>query len=344
MKTAYIFPGQGSQYAGMGLDLYLKYPTAKAVFDEADRVLGFSLSQLCFEGPDGELKKTVNAQPSLLTMSIACLEAAREILPEPSFMAGHSLGEYSALTAAGALDFSTALSLALERGRLMYEAGLVNPGGMAAVIGMNPSLLGRICEETGAYIANLNCPGQIVISGATDCVKEAIKLARERGAKIAIPLQVSGAFHSPLMRSASDGLKDRIQSLPLMSHAMQAAEVLRSSLPKVTVNIEYDKPDYAEIIQGTIESTFIRPPFIPVIGNTQVQLLRTAADVRTELTEQVCSCVRWEDTIRYMLAEGVDLFVEIGPGQVLTGLLKRIAPDAKHINIGKVEDIEGAAI
>lgn len=297
-KTAYIFPGQGSQYAGMGLDLYQQSPAARGVFDEADRVLGFPLSKLCFEGPDEELKKTVNAQPALLTMSIACLAAAKEKLPKVDFAAGHSLGEYSALTAAGAMPFADALKLSRERGRLMFEAGQQVAGAMSAVIGMAAGPLQAVCEENGVYIANYNCPGQIVISGEPDKVRAAGKAAKQAGAKLAIPLAVSGAFHCPLMRPA------------------------------------------AEQLAPQIDTTDVSTPQIPVIGNVQAQPLTTAEAIKQELKDQICSCVQWEDTIRYLLDQGVDTFIEIGPGEVLTGLLKRIAPEAKHINIGKLSDLE----
>ena len=297
-KTAYIFPGQGSQYAGMGLDLYEQSSAAKAVFDEADRTLGFSLSKLCFEGPDEELKKTVNAQPALLTMSIACLAAAKERLPAADYMAGHSLGEYSALTAANSMTFADALRLSRERGRLMYEAGLQQPGTMSAIIGMQADALLEVCELTGAYVANYNCPGQIVISGKPDKIRAAGKMARQKGAKLAIPLAVSGAFHSPLMKPAAEQLAPQIRA------------------------------------------SAISAPSVPVIGNVFGRELQTEEDVRTELADQICNCVQWEATIRYLLAQGVTTFVEIGPGEVLTGLLKRIAPDARHMNVGKMEDIE----
>lgn len=299
-KYAYVFPGQGSQYVGMGKDLYDAYESARHVFQAADRVLGTDFSELIFSGDTAELTKTVNAQPALLTMSIACLEAAREAnaLPQASCMAGHSLGEYSALVAAEAMDFETALKLTRERGHLMYEAGEKAPGAMAAVIGMERDALAQICRETGAFIANLNCPGQIAISGTQESVSAASALAKARGAKHSVSLQVSGAFHSPLIRSAADALAPRIL----------AAE--------------------------------IRDPVISVIGNTGAQELTTAEAVRAELAEQVCSCVRWEDSIRWMLAQGVDTFIEIGPGKVLSGLLKRIHKAAVAVNIGDVESVK----
>lgn len=297
-KIAYVFPGQGSQYAGMGLDLYQQSPAARDIFDEADEVLGFPLSKLCFEGPEEELTKTVNAQPALLTMSVACLAAAKEKLPKADFAAGHSLGEYSALTAAGAMPFANALKLSRERGRLMFEAGQQVAGAMSAVIGMAAEPLQAVCEENGVYIANYNCPGQIVISGEPDKVRAAGKAARKNGAKLAIPLAVSGAFHCPLMRPAAEQLAPQIDAAPVSA------------------------------------------PQILVIGNVQAQPLTTAEEIKQELKDQICSCVQWEGIVRYLLDQGVDTFIEIGPGEVLTGLLKRIAPEAKHINIGKLSDPE----
>ena len=304
-KTAYIFPGQGSQYVEMGMDLYNTYPSAKAVFDRADEILGFPLSKLCFEGPEEELMYTVNAQPALLVTSIAALEAVREVapaaLPQPAYMAGHSLGEYTALAATGALKFDTAVTLVRERGRLMYEAGLEEPGAMGAVIGMDRETLADICKETGVYIANLNCPGQTVVSGAKENVSNTLRSAKEHGAKLAIKLQVSGAFHSPLMLSAAKGLEPHIKK------------------------------------------TEIADPAVPVIGNTAAQEMSSSEMIRDELLEQVCHCVQWEDTISFLLSCGVDCFIEIGPGQVLTGLVRRISENAVKINIGNCDDIEALA-
>ena len=171
MKVAYVFPGQGAQWVGMGRDLYQNFDSAKAIFEQADKTLGFPLSRLCFDGPEDELRQTINAQPAIVTVSFACLEASRSVnagLPSASFVAGHSLGEYTALAAAGVLDFATTVYLARERGRLMHEAGQITPGGMVAIIGLDEPPLAEVCEQTGACIANINCPGQIVISGAED--------------------------------------------------------------------------------------------------------------------------------------------------------------------------------
>jgi len=300
-KTAYIFPGQGSQTVGMGQDLYDTCPTAKKIFEEADDRLGFSLSGLCFDGPEDELRKTINAQPALVTMSYACLRIAQETgkgLPPPAYLAGHSLGEYTALAAADVLDFADTVYLARERGRLMYEAGLQKPGTMAAIIGLDEAALSDICMETDTLIANFNCPGQLVISGATINVEEAVEMAKEKGASRAIPLQVSGAFHTPLMQPAVDGMAEIIPTL-----------------------------------------TF-REPIIPIIANTTAQPLTTSAAIKTELLDQLCNGVRWQASIEYMLGNGVTNVIEIGPGKVLTGLMRRIDRSVETLNIGDAGTIQ----
>lgn len=303
-RTAYVFPGQGSQSVGMGQDLYNTYPAAKIVFEEADNRLGFSLSGLCFEGPEEELRKTINAQPALVTMSYACLKAAQDSgkrLPLPAYLAGHSLGEYTALAAADVLDFADTVYLARERGRLMYEAGLQRPGAMAAIIGLDEAVLSDICLETDTRIANFNCPGQLVISGATENVGKAVEIAKEKGASRAIPLQVSGAFHTPLMQPAVDGLAEIIPTLSF------------------------------------------REPTIPIIANTTAQPLTTSEAIKTELLEQLCNGVRWQDSIEYMLKNGVTGIIEIGPGKVLTGLMRRIDRSVETLNIGDVVAIQALA-
>jgi len=305
VKVAYVFPGQGSQWVGMGQDLCQDFEAAKAVFDQADEALGFALSRLCFDGPEDELRQTVNAQPAIVTTSFACLEASREAgvdLPPASFVAGHSLGEYTALAAAGVLDFSTVVYLARERGRLMHEAGQMTPGGMAAIIGLDEAPLSELCAETGAQIANINCPGQIVISGAEDNLNQAVELAKSRGAHRAIPLQVSGAFHTPLMQPAVDGMAQAIAKLSF------------------------------------------NDPTTPIIGNTIAQPLATAAAVKEELLYQLCNCIQWQSSVEYMIAQGVSTFIEIGPGRVLAGLIKRIDRNVKILNIGDAESVRNFSV
>ena len=303
-KSAYVFPGQGSQSVGMGRDLYDSFPTAKAVFDQADKALGFSISKLCFEGPEVDLRETINAQPSILTTSFAALQAAREMagdkLPSPAYVAGHSLGEYTALAAADVFDFATAVRLARERGRLMYEAGLVKPGGMTAIIGFDENALAEVCQETGTWVVNINCPGQLVVSGAREAVAKAGELAKAKGARV-VPLPVSGAFHTPLMQPTVDGMAKLISNL-----------------------------------------TF-KDPTVPVIANTIARPLTTASAIKEELMNQLCHCVQWQRSIEHMVAQGVTTFIEIGPGKVLTGLIKRINKDVQTINLGDAASIKSLA-
>jgi [acyl-carrier-protein] S-malonyltransferase len=289
----------------MGRDLYDRFAVAREVFKQADERLGFSLSRLCFEGPDDELQQTINAQPAIVTVSFACLKAASDggscQLASPQYVAGHSLGEYTALAAAGVLDFADAVYLARERGRLMHEAGQRQTGGMVAVIGLDEVALAEICRETGARIANINSPGQIVISGARKDLSRAVELARGKGASRTIPLEVSGAFHTPLMQPAVDGM--------------------------------------AEIMAGLN----FHPPEVPIIANTTAEPLTTGEQVKEELLRQLCHCVQWQRSVEYMVANGVATFIEIGPGKVLTGLIKRINRDARLENIGSAADVEKSA-
>jgi len=300
-KVAYVFPGQGSQSTGMGLDLYNSYPLAKEVFDEADASLGFSLSRLCFEGPEEELTKTHNVQPAILVVSIACLkalqEASRGDFPSPAFVAGHSLGEYTALVSAGVLGLADAVLLVRERGRLMYEAGLKNPGSMLAVIGLDEETVKDVSVHSGTEISNVNCPGQIVISGAAQALAEANKLAKTRGARALIPLKVSGAFHSALM------------------------EPVIAEFSKIVSNVRF------------------RPPAIPVISNVTARPLTDVDSVKKELVKQLRNCIQWQGSVEYMVHSGVTTFYEIGPGRVLSGLIKRINSGLQIFNISGIEDI-----
>jgi [acyl-carrier-protein] S-malonyltransferase len=285
----------------MGLDLYDSYASAKEVFDEADASLGFSLSRLCFEGPDEELTKTHNVQPAILVISIACLRALQAArggsVPSPAFVAGHSLGEYTALVAAGALGLADAVLLVRERGRLMYEAGLRNPGSMLAVIGLDEETVKDICLQSGTEISNINCPGQIVISGVVQALAEANKLAKTRGARVLIPLKVSGAFHSALM------------------------EPVIAEFSKIVSNVRF------------------RSPSVPVISNVSARPLTSVDSIREELVKQLRNCIQWQGSVEYMMRSGVTAFYEIGPGRVLTGLIRRIDSELQVFNISGIEDI-----
>ncbi len=302
MKVAYVFPAQGSQRVGMGRDLYDNFASARAAFDQADEALGFPLSRLCFEGPEAELLQTINAQPALVTVSYACLKAAQEVtndgLPPPAFVAGHSVGEYTAVAVAGVLDFATVVCLTRERGRLMYEAGLRQPGGMVAIIGLDQALLAEVCDQTGTWMANINCPGQLVISGVMENLTKAAGLAKAKGARRTIPLSVSGAFHTPLMQTAVDGLSEIITALPFGD------------------------------------------PLVPIVANTTAQPMTNAEQVKAEILRQFGKGVQWQPSIEYMVNDGVSTFIEIGPGQVLSGLIRRINKDVKTINIGDASAIK----
>jgi [acyl-carrier-protein] S-malonyltransferase len=305
MKAAYVFPGQGAQSVGMGRDLFENFASAKAIFKQADEVLGIPLSRLCFEGPEEDLKQTINTQPAILTVSFACLKVAQEVagakLPPPAFLAGHSLGEYTALAAADVIDFATAVFLARERGRLMYEAGLVEPGGMVAVLGLDADTLGEVCSQTDTIIANYNCPGQLIISGAAKNLPKASELAKARGASRALPLEVSGAFHSSLMKPAKEGLMEKIAGIKF------------------------------------------RKPTVPIIANVTARPLTTPEEIKTELIEQLCNCVQWQHSVEFMIKNGVTSFYEIGPGKVLAGLIRRIDKNAGIRNINDLAAIKSLA-
>lgn len=280
-KLAYVFPGQGSQAVGMCKDLYTTDPKVKAIFDEADAALGISLTKIIFEGPEDTLKVTYNAQPAILTASIALLQT--KLVP-PQVVAGHSLGEYSALVAAGAIQFADAVKLVRKRGELMEKAVPGGKGTMAAILGLEEDQINAVLAEFSgkAQIANFNCPGQIVISGETEAVKSACEKLTAAGAKRAILLPVSGPFHSSLMKPAADEFKQFLSA--------------------VTIN----------------------DPKIPVVANVTADYVKTSADIRELLYQQVYSSVRWTQSVQRMVADGVETFEEVGPGNVLTGLIKKI--------------------
>ena len=295
-KVAYLFPGQGTQYVGMGKQLSESSAAAREVFQQVDEALGIPLSRVMFEGSQKELTKTVNAQPAILAVSLACLSAMAEGLgpervPKADFVAGHSLGEYTALVAARVLSLPDAARLVRERGRLMQQASQQRAGGMAAIVGLDEITLEEVCRETGASISNVNADGQVVIAGDRVALVRAMDLASLRGAKRLMRLQVSGAFHTPLMQPAVAGL----------------VEALR--------RVEF------------------RDPEVPVIANCTGHPLRTGRSIKEELVRQLCSCVQWQRSVRYMTAAGVAAFYEIGPGRVLTSLLKRQQDGAHIVNV-----------
>lgn len=288
MKTAFLFPGQGSQKVGMVQDLFENYDSVKALIKEADETLGFSISKMMFEGPDTELMKTEFTQPAILTASVAVWQVLKEHGLTPDIAAGHSLGEYSALVAAGAISFADAVHTVHLRGRFMQEAVPLGEGGMAAVIGSNPETIVKVCgevstEDLPVQAVNFNCPGQVVIAGATAAVEKACEALKEAGARRAIMLKVSAPFHSTLMEPAAFRLK----------------EVL-------------DKID-------------IHDTAIPVVANVNAKEETKADEIRKNLVDQAAHPVHWEESIRNMVAGGVDMTVEAGPGTVLTGFMKKIA-------------------
>lgn len=302
-RIAFVFPGQGSQTVGMGRELAEAFPAARQVFAQADELLGFALSRLAWEGPEDALNDTVNTQPALLAHSAAVLHVLHATHPglQPAFTAGHSMGQISALIAAGVLPFPEALRLARRRGEVMKLAGEVSPGGMAAVLGADIPLLERVCAEASApgevvQVANDNCPGQVVISGAKPALERAIALAGQAGIRKIRPLPVSIAAHSPLMEHAQEAFNTAVDAAP------------------------------------------IADPRIPLIGNVSALPLTTAAEVRAELKAQLTSRVRWTESIQEMAARGVTVFVELGSGAVLAGLIKRIDAGASILSLGAPAD------
>ncbi len=307
--TALVFPGQGSQFVGMGRELAQAFSSARQTFEEADDYLGFKLSTLCWEGPEATLNDTVNTQPALLTCSVAAWRTLHERLGEftPAFVAGHSVGELSALIAAGAMEFEDGVALVRKRGEVMKTAGERSPGGMAAILNLDVPVLVEVCAEASAatggivQVANDNCPGQMVISGDNTALEKAMELAKARGARRAIKLAVSIAAHSPLMQPVVDEYTRAVEAVPFIA------------------------------------------PVPPVISNITAAPISDPNDLRAELPAQLTSSVRWTESVRYMLAQGVTTFIELGSKDVLTGLLKRIDANATGIAVGTPEGVEQVA-
>jgi len=328
-KTAILFAGQGAQVVGMGKDLAEKYPSARAWFDRANAALGYDLAGICFHGPESELTKTENAQPGIFLVSWVCFELLKEQvgvqalacsppgtpMRESQFKfeaaAGLSLGEFTALTAAGAMSFEDGLRLVRQRGKFMQEACDLTQGGMAAVIGLDEAPTREVCVEAGVVLANLNCPGQLVISGEREKIAKACELAKAKGARKAIPLTVAGAYHSPLMASAQSKLREELAKVKFSA------------------------------------------PAVPVISNVTAQAHEThgaeprlgkdaRATIAARLVEQVCAPVRWEESMRALLAQGYTRFIELGPGSALSGFMKRIDKTAQMLNVADVASLEAA--
>src|SRR5271154_764009 len=303
-KTALLFAGQGAQVVGMGKDLAEKFPSAKTWFDRANAALGYDLAGICFNGPEAEATKTENAQPGIFLVSWVAFQLLKEQAPNLKFdaTAGLSLGEFTALTAAGAMSFEDGLRVVRQRGKFMQEACDVTRGGMAAIIGLDETPTREVCAEAGVVLANLNCPGQLVISGEVEKISKAVELAKAKGAKRAIPLPVAGAYHSPLMASAQ---------------------------PK---------------LQGELAKIKICEPTTPVISNVTAQPHGDATEISARLIEQVTSSVLWENSMRFLLAQGFTRFIELGPGTALSGFMKRIDKTAQMLNVADVASLETAVM
>jgi [acyl-carrier-protein] S-malonyltransferase len=299
-KTALLFAGQGAQVVGMGRDLAEQFPTARALFDQANQTLGIDLSTVCFEGPEAELTKTENAQPAIHLVGWAAFQVLKEQVPGFEFhaTAGLSLGEFTALAAGGVMSFEDSLQVVRQRGRFMQEACEQTLGSMAALIGVEESVAREICSESGVQVANLNCPGQIVISGAAEKIGAACDLAKTKGAKRALPLSVAGAYHSQLMQSAQPRLRTALEAVSL------------------------------------------KPADMPVLSNVTALPHGSPGEILERLVEQVTGSVRWEDSMRYLIGQGFEQFIELGPGTALSGFLKRIDKTVNVLNVADIPSLQ----
>jgi len=301
IKIVYVFPGQESLVLGMGLDLYVHSAAVRDVFDEVDRTLGFALSRLCFEGPEEDLKQTVNIQPAILTASVACLRAAQEAsqgtLPNPTFVAGHGIGEYTALVVANVLTLSDAVRLVRERGRLMNEAGQRMPGGILSVNGLDFEVVRDVCASTGTEVAEIDAPDQTAISGTQENLAKARRLLQLKGARRVLPMKVSGPFHSSLMESAVGRLRNAIAGFSF------------------------------------------KQPIVPVIANVTAQPLSDIEAIKEELISQIVHTIRWQQSIETMIARGISTFFEMGPGEEMTKLIKRISPGVQTFNVNDTQTV-----
>ena len=300
MKTALLFAGQGSQAVGMGRDLCEKHDVCRRLFARANEVLGRDIQKICFDGPEDVLTKTDNAQPGIFLTSLACLEALKSQVPDLGFdaTAGLSLGEFTALAAAEAVSFDDGLRMVQLRGRFMQEACDVTNGGMASILNMDDAALAEVCREAGVDIANINSPGQVVISGDKEKIAKAVELAKARGAKRAIPLVVAGAYHSRLMESAKIKVAEALATLPM------------------------------------------REPKVPVVSNVSARPAGSIAETKDLLVRQVTSSVRWSESMQWLVSQGFSRFIELGPGNVLSGLMRRIHKDAEMLSVSDSATLE----
>lgn len=302
-KTALLFAGQGAQAVGMGRDLSEQFLSARTLFEQANAALGYDLAKVCLAGPEAELTRTENAQPGIFLVGWIAFQLLKERVPGLTFQAtaGLSLGEFTALAAAGVMTFEDGLRVVRQRGRFMQEACEATQGGMAAIIGLDETTTREVCAESGVELANLNCPGQIVISGPADRLDNACELAKAKGAKRALPLPVAGAYHSELMAGAKAKLDAALRLISL------------------------------------------QPPAVPVISNVTAQPHGAPVEIHQRLVEQVTSSVRWEDSMRYLLAQGFTRFIELGPGKALSGFMKRIDPGVQMLNVADLPSLEATA-